>query len=85
MNQGEVNMAKIKIYVTLREGILDVQGKMIHRALGSLGYDNVEDVKMGKYIQVELEDNKDLDQEIKKMCEQLLTNPVIEDYTYEVE
>ncbi len=85
MNQGEVNMAKIKIYVTLREGILDVQGKMIHRALESLGYDNVEDVKMGKYIQVELEDNKDLDQEIKKMCEQLLTNPVIEDYTYEVE
>ena len=58
---------------------------MIHRALGSLGYDNVEDVKMGKYIQVELEDNKDLDQEIKKMCEQLLTNSVIEDYTYEVE
>ena len=78
-------MPKVKIFVTLRKGILDVQGKMIHRALGSLGYDDVEEVKVGKYLQLELVDNGDVDQEIKKMCEQLLTNPVIEDYTYEVE
>ena len=78
-------MSKVKIYVTLRAGILDVQGKMIHRALGSLGYENVSDVKVGKYLQLEIEDDGDIDQEIKKMCEQLLTNPVIEDFTYEVE
>ena len=78
-------MSKVKIYVTLRAGILDVQGKMIHRALGSLGYLNVSDVKVGKYLQLEIEDDGDIEQEIKKMCEQLLTNPVIEDFTYEVE
>ncbi len=78
-------MPKVKIYVTLRDGILDVQGKMIHRALGSLGYENVDEVKVGKYLQLEFEDDADIDQKIKKMCEQLLTNPVIEDYTYEVE
>ena len=78
-------MAKVKIFVTLRAGILDVQGKMIHRALGSLGYDSVDDVKVGKYIQLELKDGKDLGLDIEKMCEQLLTNPVIEDFTYEVE
>ena len=78
-------MRKVKIFVTLRKGILDVQGKMIHRALGSLGYDDIEEVKVGKYLQLELVGDGDIDQEIKKMCEQLLTNPVIEDYTYEVE
>ena len=77
-------MAKVKIYVTLKEGILDVQGATILKALKSLGYDNVADVKVGKYLQVEIDDKSDIDEQIKKMCGQLLTNPIIEDYSFEV-
>lgn len=77
-------MIEVKIYVTLKEGILDVQGRTIHRALRSLGYEDVDDVKVGKYIRLELDDTEDRDKQIKEMCERLLTNPIIEDYTYEV-
>ena len=77
-------MSLVKIYVTLKEGILDVQGATILKALKSLGYEDVADVRVGKYLQVKIDKNGDKDEQIKKMCRQLLTNPIIEDYTYEV-
>lgn len=77
-------MLTVKIYVTLKEGILDVQGATILKALKSLGNGNVDDVRVGKYLQVKLEDKGDTEEQIKKMCGQLLTNPIIEDYTFEV-
>jgi len=77
-------MPLVKIYVTLKEGILDVQGATTLRALNSLGYDNVDDVKVGKYILVNIDSENESREQVKKMCDQLLTNPIIEDYTFEV-
>lgn len=77
-------MAKVKIYVTHKKGILDPQGKTVEAALKSLGYKNVSDVHIGKYIELEVEAHK-VDQQVKEMCEKLLSNPIIEQYRFEVE
>lgn len=76
-----------KIYITLKFGVLDPQGKTIHQALGYLGYDQVEGVRLGKYIQISLKE-KDLEKAkgmLEEMCRKLLANPVIEDYRFEIE
>lgn len=77
-------MARVKIHVTLKEGILDVQGRTALDALKSLGYASVADVRIGKYIQLEVEESANVEEQVREMCERLLTNPVIEDYTFEV-
>ncbi|HYD29718.1 MAG TPA: phosphoribosylformylglycinamidine synthase subunit PurS [Azospirillaceae bacterium] len=78
---------KAKVHVTLKRGVLDPQGKAIAHALHSLGFDQVEDVRQGKYIELDLKDATDV-AEVKKqveaMCKQLLTNTVIEDYAIEL-
>lgn len=79
-------MAKVKVYVTLKPTLLDSQGRVVQTALQNLGYTNVEDVRMGKYIELEVEENgKPMDDQIHEMCRKLLTNPIIENYKYEVE
>lgn len=78
---------KARIKITLKNGVLDPQGKAIANALGALGFDGVGDVRQGKYIEVEL-DETDLsaaERTVEKMCEQLLANTVIENYSYELE
>ena len=78
---------KARIKITLKQGVLDPQGKAIQNALGALGFDGVEDVRQGKYIEVELSE-ADADkarQQVERMCEQLLANMVIENYSYELE
>jgi len=77
-------MPTVKIAVTLKPTLLDAQGRAVHSALGNLGYDNVKDVRIGRFIEVKLDDGANLDSEIKEMCDKLLANPVIEDYRYEV-
>jgi len=74
------------INVFLKEGVLDPQGKAAHHALDSLGFEGVEDVRIGKQIIMKLtSDDKDAAQkEVKEMCETLLANTVIEDYTIEI-
>lgn len=77
---------KAIVNVYLKEGVLDPQGKAAHHALGSLGFDNVTDVRIGKQIILKLE-AKDIDAakaEVKEMTETLLANTVIEDYTIEI-
>lgn len=78
---------RIKIYVTLKEGILDPQGKAVQHSLHTLGYPAVEDVRVGKYIELNLDNNSRdvLESQIKDMCSKLLANPIIEDYRYEIE
>ncbi|MBI5756686.1 MAG: phosphoribosylformylglycinamidine synthase subunit PurS [Nitrospirae bacterium] len=78
---------RVKIYVTLKEGILDPQGKAVKHSLHSLGYTSVEDVRVGKYIEIEIDDTakEKLDPQIKEMCNKLLSNPIIEDFRYEIE
>ncbi|ARI78592.1 phosphoribosylformylglycinamidine synthase subunit PurS [Halobacillus mangrovi] len=78
-------MRKVKIYITLKEGVLDPQGKAVQNSLHSLEYKNVNEVRVGKYMEVMLEDTENLEEQIDKMCDQLLANPVIEDYTYTIE
>ncbi len=80
-------MYKAKVYVTFKEGILDPQGKAIKGSLLTLGYDETEDVRIGKFIELQLETVNKVTAEVrvKEMCEKLLANTVIEDYTFEIE
>lgn len=78
---------KARVHVTLKKGVLDPQGKAIHHALGTLGFEGVEDVRQGKVIEIELaETNADKARaEIEEMCRKLLANTVIENYAVELE
>lgn len=77
---------KARIHVTLKPGVLDPQGKAVHHALESLGFDGVEEVRQGKYIEIDLADTDRTAAEarVKEMCEKLLANTVIENYTIEL-
>lgn len=77
-------MAQVKVYVTLKPSLLDAQGKVVQGSLQQLGYAGVSDVRIGKYIEMTLEDGPEMHAQIADMCEKLLANPVIEDYRYEV-
>ncbi len=77
----------VKVFVTPRKGILDPQGRAVEQSLKSLGFGGVGAVRVGRYIVLEL-DAPNIDQaseSIRSMCDQLLTNPNIEDYTFEIE
>lgn len=79
-------MPRVKVYVTLKPSLLDAQGRVVQNALQSLGYHDVEQVRIGKYIEMQLdEDDRNIDRQVKEMCDRLLANPVIENYRYEVE
>lgn len=79
-------MYKVKVYVTLRESVLDPQGAAVQQSLASLSYKEVIDVRVGKYMELTIEkSNRNLDEVVKEMCEKLLVNTVIEDYRYDVE
>jgi len=74
------------VNVFLKDGVLDPQGKAAHHALDSLGFDGVSDVRIGKQIVINLDttDNVKAEAQVKEMCETLLANTVIEDYTIEI-
>lgn len=78
---------KAKIHVTLKQGILDPQGKAIEHALGSLGFKNAANVRVGKYMELDLDQNDmtKAEAEVKSMCEKLLANTIIEEYRYELQ
>jgi len=78
---------KAKVFVTLKTGVLDPQGKAIEHALTGLGFDDVNDVRQGKLIELDLADTdpKAAAKRIEDMCSKLLANPVIEDYSIELE
>lgn len=73
-------MKKVIVHVTLKNGVLDPQGKAIEHALHSLGFEGVQNVRQGKVIELDVDDTA-TEEDIKQMCEKLLANPVIEDYT----
>ncbi|WP_448657589.1 phosphoribosylformylglycinamidine synthase subunit PurS [Sphingomonas sp. CJ99] len=73
---------KLRIIVTLKNGVLDPQGRAIQHALGSLGFDGVDDVRAGKLFELTVADGTS-DEAIAGMCEKLLANTVIENYRVE--
>jgi phosphoribosylformylglycinamidine synthase subunit PurS len=78
---------KVKIVIGLKKKILDPQGRAIQHALETMGYKNVTDVRMGKYIELEVPPQgvESLRQQVHEICEKLLTNPVTEDFRFEVD
>ncbi len=70
------------VHITLKKGVLDPQGKAIEHTLAHMGFDSVQEVRQGKYIEIELaeNDNNKAEEQVKAMCEKLLANTVIEDY-----
>ena len=76
-----------RVHVTLKQGVLDPQGKAIANALKSLGFSGVSGVRQGKYIEVELDstDAGEVRATVEDMCRRLLANTVIEDYTIELD
>ena len=78
---------KARSKVTLNNGVLDPQGKAIENALGSLGFDGVDEVRQGKYIEIDLagSDEAKAREQVEAMCEKLLANTVIENYAVELE
>ncbi len=78
---------KVRVYVTLKEGILDPQGKAVKHSLHTLGYSSVGDVRIGKYIELSLNNTSgdEIDAQIKEMCHKLLANTIVEDFRYEIE
>ena len=77
---------RVKIFVSLKNGVLDPQGKAIERSLHSLGYNEAHDVRVGKYLELEVDaaSRDDAEIRIREMCDKLLANTVIEDYRFEI-
>ncbi|WP_112323807.1 phosphoribosylformylglycinamidine synthase subunit PurS [Oceanibium sediminis] len=77
---------KARVYVTLKNGVLDPQGEAVRHALGSLGFEGVTGVRQGKVMDLDLEasDAAAAEADVAKMCEKLLANTVIEDYRIEI-
>jgi len=77
---------KARVHITLKKGVLDPQGKAIAHALASLGFSGVGDVRQGKYIELDVEsaDEAKARAEVTAMCEKLLANTVIENYTVDI-
>ena len=73
---------KARVFVTLKSGVLDPQGRAIHHALEGLGFEGVRDVRAGKLIELDLAEGTD-DGEIEQMCRKLLANTVIENFRVE--
>ncbi len=78
---------KAKIHITLKNGVLDPQGKAIAGALAHLGFDGVNGVRQGKLIEVDLKeaDHKKAQAMVESMCQKLLANTVVENYRFEIE
>lgn len=77
---------KANVHVTLKTGVLDPQGKAIEHALGALGFDGINEVRQGKYIEIDLDetDRDKAERSVTNMCEKLLANMVIENYAIEI-
>lgn len=73
---------KVRIYVSLKPGVLDPQGRAVHHALDGLGFEGVEDVRIGRLVEMEVADNT-TDAALDDMCQKLLANIVIENYRIE--
>ena len=74
---------KISVTVTLKKDVLDPQGKVVEKTLKNMGYNNIENIRQGKYFEIEINDSdkKNVEKVIEEICKKLLTNMVIENYS----
>ena len=79
-------MLKATVYVTIKQNVLDPQGKAVQGALQSLGYNDVQSVRIGKYMELTLatDERAEAERKVKEMCEKLLANTVVEDYRFDI-
>jgi phosphoribosylformylglycinamidine synthase len=77
---------RVKIFISLKQGVLDPQGKAIERSLHTFGYQEVQDVRAGKFLELEVDasSRESAEARVREMCDKLLANPVIEDYRFEI-
>jgi phosphoribosylformylglycinamidine synthase len=78
-------MKNIKVYITLKQGVVDPQGNQAEKALQELGHDNVENIRIGRLVDFQVTDGPDIENQVKDMCEQLLVNLEVEEYRFEIE
>lgn len=80
-------MYRAKLYITLKPAVNDPQGSTVRAGLHTLGWASVHDVRVGKYLEIQLDapDHAQAQTQLSQMCQQLLANPVIEDYRIELE
>ncbi|MNI64415.1 phosphoribosylformylglycinamidine synthase subunit PurS [compost metagenome] len=80
-------MIKAIVYVTIKQSVLDPQGVAVQGALHSMGFKEVDSVRIGKYLELQLDtnDRNEAETRVKVMCEKLLANTVVEDYRFELE
>lgn len=78
---------KATVYVTIKENVLDPQGNAVQGSLQTLGFNEVAKVRIGKYLEIQLDtnDRAQAEERVKAMCEKLLANTVVEDYRFELE
>jgi phosphoribosylformylglycinamidine synthase PurS subunit len=77
----------VKVYVSYKKGVLDPQGKTVHESLKSLGYNEFTEVRIGKYFEIkisdEIKDRKLIEEKVKEIADKVLSNPIMEVYSYE--
>ena len=73
---------RISVIITLKKDVLDPQGKVIHQTLGGMGFDDVNEIRQGKYFEIDTKENdkKKAEAKVEEMCKKLLANLVIEDF-----
>ena len=73
---------KVSVIITLKKDVLDPQGKVIHKTLDGMGFDEIDEVRQGKYFEINTKENdkKKAEEKVEEMCKKLLTNLVIEDF-----
>jgi len=79
-----MNKAKAVVYIRLKEGVLDPQGKTIGQAMKNMGYNEFSAVRSGRFFELECDTRPDLEKRIDEVCRKLLSNPVIENYRVEM-
>lgn len=80
-------MYNVKVYVTYKESILDPQGEAVRGAVHRMGFDEIEDIRIGKYFEIKVSDtdSRSVEEVIETICDKLLANVVMESYRYEIE
>lgn len=86
MESFNLFIVKVTVFVTPKKNVLDPQGAAVSHAMGSLGFEGLKSVRIGKVIDIEIdgEDSPEFRESLDRICRDLLSNPVIEDYRYEL-